>query len=98
LLGVKAGRAAGMQVVWCPHPGLVREGEGGKEILKAAGREMSAELREVVFSRRRADSLMEWEVEEVKARREWVRMVETLKDFEFGSYGIEVDLKRSGRR
>lgn len=32
--GVEAGRRAGMQVVWCPHPGLLQEYKGReKEVL-----------------------------------------------------------------
>ena len=33
--GVEAGRRAGMQVVWCPHPGLLREYEGKEELVLA---------------------------------------------------------------
>jgi pseudouridine-5'-monophosphatase len=29
--GVEAGRRAGMQVVWCPHPGLAKEYEGREQ-------------------------------------------------------------------
>ena len=33
--GVEAGRRAGMQVVWCPHPGLLKEYEGREELVLA---------------------------------------------------------------
>ena len=33
--GVEAGRRAGMQVVWCPHPGLLKEYEGKEELVLA---------------------------------------------------------------
>ncbi|KAF1819937.1 HAD-like protein [Dissoconium aciculare CBS 342.82] len=63
ILGVEAGRAAGMQVLWCPHPGLleeIREGGRGEEILSSD-------------------------------HREWVRLVDTLEEFDYTSYGIEVE-------
>ena len=33
--GVEAGRRAGMQVVWCPHPGLLTEYKGKEELVLA---------------------------------------------------------------
>jgi pseudouridine-5'-monophosphatase len=92
LLGVEAGRCAGMQVIWCPHPGLlteIREGRHGRDILAAA---QTAEIPEdMVFGR--ADSPMMKGAAQSKLP-EWVRMVNTLEDFDYASYGIEV--RRTG--
>jgi pseudouridine-5'-monophosphatase len=92
LLGVEAGRCACMQVLWCPHLGLlkeIREGGHGEEILATAP---TAQIPiHTVFGR--AGSPLANDAEVFKAP-EWVRMINSLEDFEYASYGIEV--RRAG--
>ena len=66
VLGVEAGRRAGMQVVWCPHPGLLTEYKG-KEDLVLAGlmgehqdEKGMVERKEVDESGERSDGILEY--------------------------------------
>lgn len=74
--GVEAGRRAGMRVVWCPHPMLVRE-YAGREADVLAG--LTGEAGEGVDTHQlgeRGDG--------------WADQLETLVDFPYGRYGIVV--------
>ncbi|GAB1730286.1 hypothetical protein NU195Hw_g9231t1 [Hortaea werneckii] len=95
--GIEAGRRAGMQVVWVPHPGLRREMEGREgEIL--AGRMGTHE--EVEAKNREIGTVVGGEEEEAgKKRKEgapgeigdgWGRFLETLEGFPYAEYGIRV--------
>jgi len=82
-----------MQVVWCPHPGLLNEYRG-KEAEVLAGRTGMSEDEE-----REKDA---WagkvdpatgEVKREKAGElgdAWGRLFHSLEDFPFGDYGIKV--------
>jgi len=72
--GVEAGRRAGMQVVWCPHPGLLQEYRGREAEVLAGMTGMSAEGTEKVG-----------EVGDA-----WARLFENLVDFPYKDYGIQV--------
>ncbi|KAK1809179.1 hypothetical protein LTR12_016472 [Friedmanniomyces endolithicus] len=85
--GVEAGRRAGCQVVWCPHPELL-ELMKGKEELILAGRTGQYEEKEEVEK---------GEVSEGKGRRKdapgeigdgWGRLLRTLEDFPYEDYGL----------
>ncbi|KAK0841511.1 hypothetical protein LTR03_009912 [Friedmanniomyces endolithicus] len=85
--GVEAGRRAGCQVVWCPHPELL-ELMRGKEKLILAGRTGQYEEKEEVEK---------GEVGEGKGRRKdapgeigdgWGRLLRTLEDFPYEDYGL----------
>nr|POE51890.1 putative uncharacterized hydrolase [Quercus suber] len=76
--GVEAGRRAGMQVVWCPHPGLLQEYRGREEQVLAG----------------LCGEYVEADGEEKSAPGEigdgWARLVDSLEAFPYREYGIEV--------
>lgn len=101
--GVEAGRRAGMRVVWCPHPELLREYEGReKEVLAGL-----SGLRKEGEEDQRVVSAVEEDVEG-KERRSgrrvagapgeiddgWAELLESLEDFPYERYGIKVVEKR----
>jgi pseudouridine-5'-monophosphatase len=88
--GVESGRRAGMQTVWCPHPGLLEEYKGReKEVL--AG--LTGQHKEDEEQR-----LQKTEVEVAQGKRKvgmpgeiddgWGRLHESLISFPYGSYGM----------
>ncbi|RMZ69197.1 HAD-superfamily hydrolase subfamily IA variant 3 [Pyrenophora seminiperda CCB06] len=88
--GVEAGRRAGMQVVWCPHPELLVEYKGReKEVLAGLTGEHKedeeAELQktevEVVQGKRRVG--MPGEIDDG-----WGRLHASLENFPYESYGM----------
>ncbi|GAB1735870.1 hypothetical protein NU219Hw_g5206t1 [Hortaea werneckii] len=103
--GIEAGRRAGMQVVWVPHPGLRQEMEG-KEAEILAGRMGTHE--EVEAKDREIGTVVGGGGEEEKAagaaaagkkRKEgapgevgdgWGKFLETLEGFPYAEYGIRV--------
>ncbi|KAF2745424.1 HAD-like protein [Sporormia fimetaria CBS 119925] len=90
--GVEAGRRAGMQVVWCPHPELLLEYKG-KEKHVLAG--LTGEHKEDEEEHLRHT---EFEVFEGKRRvglpgeldDGWARLVPTLEEFPYEAYGCKV--------
>lgn len=74
--GVEAGRRAGMRVIWCPHPMLRRE-YAGREADVLAGRTGEA-----------GDGVDEHQLGEPDDG--WGEYLETLVDFPYARYGIEV--------
>ncbi|KAI7539552.1 putative haloacid-halidohydrolase [Hortaea werneckii] len=97
--GIEAGRRAGMQVVWVPHPGLRKEMEG-KEAEILAGRMGTHE--EVEAKNREIGTVVGGQEEDGAAgtkRKEgapgevgdgWGRFLETLEGFPYAEYGIRV--------
>ncbi|KAF2272552.1 HAD-like protein [Westerdykella ornata] len=90
--GVEAGRRAGMQVVWCPHPGLLMEYKGReKEVLAGLTGEHKEdeeiELRrsEVQVSQGRRRVGLPGEVDDG-----WAKLLETLENFPYEEFGIQV--------
>ena len=74
--GVEAGRRAGMQVVWCPHPGLRAE-YVGQEAAVLAGRSGMAR------------GGPEEKTEKIGQEGDgWARLFPTLEDFPYADYGI----------
>jgi len=74
--GVEAGRRAGMQVVWCPHPGLLAEFKGREKQVLAGlmGEHKDEENTQVPGA----------------IDDGWARLVPTLENFPYQSYGINV--------
>lgn len=79
LLGVEAGRRAGMRVIWAPHPGLATEyREREKEVL--AGRVGLVEIGD------------NWQLGEIDDG--WAKQLRSLEAFPFEKYGIETSKRR----
>ncbi|KAI4165552.1 MAG: hypothetical protein LQ342_000965 [Letrouitia transgressa] len=86
--GVEAGRRAGMRVVWCPHPQLLKEYKGREEEVLAGSTRGQGEVAEVMkeagvngvngvakgWPGRKGDG--------------WAELVETMEGFDLGKYGI----------
>ncbi|KAF2657544.1 HAD-like protein [Lophiostoma macrostomum CBS 122681] len=90
--GVEAGRRAGMQIVWCPHPGLLGEFKGlKKEVLAgltgAHKEDEEEQLRhtEVEVEQGKRRTGMPGEIDDG-----WGRLLESLVDFPYEFYGIKV--------
>lgn len=83
--GVESGRRAGMQVVWCPHPGLLNEYKGKeKEVL--AGR--SGMVHAEVGSAENGNDMSKDAPGEIDDG--WGKFVPTLENFDYASYGIKI--------
>jgi pseudouridine-5'-monophosphatase len=90
--GVEAGRRAGMQVVWCPHPGLLTEYKGReKEVLAGLTGEHKEDEEE---------QLRHTEVQVIEGKRKvglpgdiddgWAKLLGTLEEFPYEEFGIKV--------
>lgn len=85
--GVESGRRAGMQVVWCPHPGLLAEYKGReKEVLagltgehKETEEELAKAAEKAVEGKRSIG--LPGEIDDG-----WGRLYNTLEDFPYDSY------------
>jgi pseudouridine-5'-monophosphatase len=83
--GVEAGRRAGMQVVWCPHPGLLEEYKGReKEVLAGLTGEHKDEA--VDGLERVAGMRVAGQTGELDDG--WARLLPTLEEFPYHHYGI----------
>ncbi|KAJ5194605.1 HAD superfamily hydrolase [Penicillium cinerascens] len=91
--GVEAGRRAGMQVVWCPHPGLL-EAYKGREEEVLAGLTGSHKEEEKTEAEKEADQLQASRV--LGAGKPgvlgdgWGQLYNSLEDFPFARYGIQI--------
>lgn len=89
--GVESGRRAGMQVVWCPHPGLLLEYKGReKEVLAGLTGEHKETEEEIAKAAEKAAEGkrqigMPGEIDDG-----WAKMYSTLEDFPFDSYQMEI--------
>ncbi|KAL8830449.1 MAG: hypothetical protein Q9170_005732 [Blastenia crenularia] len=87
--GVEAGRRAGMRVVWCPHPQLLKEYKGrDKEVLAGlANGGKDEQVKEVM-----EDAAVggEGKGRGWPGRRDdgWAELVHSLEDFPYSRYGI----------
>ncbi|KAJ5584871.1 HAD superfamily hydrolase [Penicillium hispanicum] len=90
--GVEAGRRAGMQVVWCPHPGLL-EAYQGREDEVLAGRTGEHKEEEKPASEKEAEELQAWRMpgdgNPGKIGDGWGQLLPTLENFPFERYGIQ---------
>ncbi|KAI9872854.1 MAG: hypothetical protein M1830_001120 [Pleopsidium flavum] len=97
--GIEAGRRAGMRVVWCPHPELLKEYKGReKEVLAGlTGVHKETEDQQVVAAvdediegkERRSGQKVASAPAEIDDG--WGELLETLEDFPYERYGIKVN-------
>lgn len=89
--GVEAGRRAGMQVIWCPHPGLL-EAYKGREEEVLAGLTGSHKEEEKTDLEKEADELQAWRVQGAGKLGTmgdgWGLLLTTLENFPYSRYGI----------
>ncbi len=92
--GVEAGLRAGMQVVWCPHPGLLREFRGRElDVLTGStnmdlvkqGQDIATNLENDKGSSQSSESNAPGIYSTGRSR-----LLETLENFPYESYGIEL--------
>jgi len=96
--GVEAGRRAGMQVVWCPHPGLLQEYRGReKEVLAGLTGEHKEDMDEGAEIVRDVKDDVKGKEERTHARIRgkpgevddgWALQLRSLEEFPFEWYGI----------
>jgi pseudouridine-5'-monophosphatase len=77
--GVEAGRRAGMRVIWCPHPKLKEEFAGREDHVLAGALGEAGSGADVPPAGQIGDG--------------WAEYLQTLEDFPYGHYGIEVPPK-----
>lgn len=82
--GVEAGRRAGMQVVWCPHPGLREEYRGREQevLAGATGEHKEAEGEKLVG--------INGDGKPGELNDGWGQFLETLESFPYERYGIKI--------
>ncbi|EMC91850.1 hypothetical protein BAUCODRAFT_307814 [Baudoinia panamericana UAMH 10762] len=92
--GVEAGRRAGMQVVWCPHEGLLEEMRGKEDLILAGLMGTHEEVEEkneaigVMQSGGQGGGRRKGAPGEVGDG--WGRLFSTLERFPWAEYGVEV--------
>lgn len=77
--GVESGRRAGMQVVWCPHEGLLKEYSGREE------RVLAGQMGEYKESDQVDNHGSPGEIGDG-----WARLLHSLEDFSYADVGINV--------
>ncbi|KAJ5083405.1 HAD superfamily hydrolase [Penicillium angulare] len=91
--GVEAGRRAGMQVVWCPHPGLL-EAYKGREEEVLAGLTGSHKEAEKTPAEKEAEELQSWRIQGAGTPGQlgdgWGQLVTSLESFPYQRYGMEI--------
>jgi pseudouridine 5'-phosphatase len=92
--GVESGRRAGMQVVWCPHSGLLDEyGGREKEVLAGLMGEHKGDESHHVDNHKvdesRAHARIRGQPGEIDDG--WARLMTSLEDFPFEWYGIRAN-------
>ncbi|KAJ5925743.1 HAD superfamily hydrolase [Penicillium verhagenii] len=91
--GVEAGRRAGMQVIWCPHPGLLETYRGREEEV-LAGLTGSHKEAEKSAAEKEAEQLQSSRVQGSGTTGSlgdgWGQLVGTLEDFPYAQFGIKV--------
>ncbi|KAJ5469088.1 HAD-superfamily hydrolasesubfamily IAvariant 3 [Penicillium sp. IBT 31633x] len=91
--GVEAGRRAGMQVVWVPHPGLLGAFKGREEEV-LAGATGSHKEDEKSDAEKEAEELQAWRVQGAgkpgKIGDGFGQLYSTLEDFPYAKYGIRI--------
>ncbi|SMR61672.1 unnamed protein product [Zymoseptoria tritici ST99CH_3D1] len=75
--GVESGRRAGMQVVWCPHPGLLNEYKGREEEVLAG---LTGEMKESGEKMPAPGAIGDG----------WARLYSSLEGFPYADYGLQV--------
>ncbi|KAF9889578.1 hypothetical protein FE257_007086 [Aspergillus nanangensis] len=91
--GVEAGRRAGMQVVWVPHPGLL-DAYKGREAEVLAGRTGQHKEEEKSAAEHEADEIIAERMKGAGTLGElndgWADLTLTLEDFPYEKYGIQL--------
>jgi pseudouridine-5'-monophosphatase len=91
--GVEAGRRAGMQVAWVPHPGLLGAFKGREEEV-LAGATGSHKEDEKSDAEKEAEELQAWRVngsgQPGKIGDGFGQLYSTLEDFPYEKYGIRI--------
>ncbi|KAJ9667498.1 hypothetical protein H2201_002367 [Coniosporium apollinis] len=101
--GVEAGRRAGMQVVWCPHPGLLEEYRGREKEVLAGLMGEHKEDDGFADEAKAETARIAGQAEEETGKKVgktvngrpgqvddgWARLFETLEDFPYESYGVK---------
>ena len=90
--GVESGRRAGMQVVWCPHPGLRQEYEGReKEVLAGLmGEHKEQDVKNEELGVVQADGKERRKGAPGEIDDGWARWLPSLEGFPYADYGINV--------
>lgn len=100
--GTESGRRAGMQVVWCPHPGLLKEFQGREEEVLAGlmGQHQEEEEQEELEGTIDEEEMGKADDAKGTAVRRsgqtgeigdgWGRLLLSLEDFPYAEYGIGV--------
>jgi len=90
--GIESGRRAGMQAVWCPHPGLLQEMKGKEDLILAG---QMGEHKEVMQKNEQLGVVEQ----DGHGRKKgapgevgdgWARFLPTLENFPYDSYKIRV--------
>ena len=85
--GVEAGRRAGMRVIWVPHPGLLNVFKGREEEV-LAGR--TGEHKEHDLEHTEGTPLAGSPGQPGELEDGWGKLLSSLEQFEYATYGIEV--------
>ena len=89
--GVEAGRRAGMRVVWCPHPELLKEFAGREEDVLAGltGSEAGETGLSDEDSAQSAEKMLAgWPGKRCDG---WADLVKSLDEFDLAKYGVAVN-------
>jgi pseudouridine-5'-monophosphatase len=88
--GVESGRRAGMQVVWCPHPELLKEYQGREEEVLAGltGEHKEAEAQGALGTATQGGEVQEGKKPGVVGDG-WAVLLGSLEEFPYGRFGIE---------
>lgn len=93
--GTESARRAGMQVVWCPHPGLLKEFEGREERVLAGlmgqyQEEEEEEQEQELGGKKDESGIVRQSGQPGEIGDGWGRLLLSLEDFPYAEYGIEV--------
>ncbi|KAL9529040.1 hypothetical protein SMMN14_07140 [Sphaerulina musiva] len=94
--GTESARRAGMQVVWCPHPGLLKEFEGREERVLAGlmgqyrEEEKEEEQEQELGGKKDESGIVRQSGQTGEIGDGWGRLLLSLEDFPYAEYGIEV--------
>jgi pseudouridine-5'-monophosphatase len=90
--GVESGRRAGMQVVWCPHPGLLQEYRGREEEVLAGLTGEYKDLTQPSTSEGTSSGTQNKPSAGATGQigDRYARLIPTLENFPYESYGIRV--------
>lgn len=90
--GTESGRRAGMQVIWCPHPGLLGEYKGREEQVLAGqmGEYKEQEEKDAELGAVSGDGKTRHSGKPGEIGDGWARLVDSLIGFPYADYKISV--------